>query len=226
MTLIAQCPLQDLGSLLSERDSEVTQVYAEMRSMFDHVKKVYTTRSPFISAVELDFSDPIQIDIIRKTNLATWVSSVFATQDISFSELNDHFLDCFVPEGGRLLKIQGALFLELKTQAFISAIGRSQRSRSELLFELFPDELVQQFLFRRPGTRQLAPSETDFVDRARSRRKILMEEVNSPADIANLQDKYRWDDFVNALGSYINKNIDAILNQQVCLFSLLGCKIY
>jgi hypothetical protein len=34
-------------------------------------------------------------------NLASFVSSIFGSQEIGFADLNDHFLDVFVPEGGR-----------------------------------------------------------------------------------------------------------------------------
>ncbi|PLN78210.1 telomere repeat binding factor-domain-containing protein [Aspergillus taichungensis] len=184
-----------------------------MRSLFDHTKKVYSTKRSFLSAAELEFTEPSQIDIIRKANLASFVSSIFGTQEIGFSELNDNFLDVFVPEGGRLLKVQGALFLELKTQAFIASMNNSERTRTELLYELFPDDLEQRLLDRRPGTRQLAPSETDFVNRAGSRRDILLSDINNEEQLKALPDKYHWEDFLRDLSSYITKNFDLVTNQ-------------
>lgn len=170
-----------------------------------------------MSATELELTEPSQVDIIRKANLASFVSSIFGTQEIGFSELNDNFLDVFVPEGGRLLKVQGALFLELKTQAFIASMNNEERSRTEILFELFPDDLEQRLLDRRPGTRQPAPSETDFVKRAGSRRDILLNDINNEEAMRALPDKYHWEDFLRDLSSYITKNFDAISNQQVRL---------
>lgn len=192
-----------------------------MRSLFDHTKKVYSTKRSFLSATELELTEPSQIDIIRKANLASFVSSIFGTQEIGFSELNDNFLDVFVPEGGRLLKVQGALFLELKTQAFIASMNNSERTRTELLYELFPDDLEQRLLDRRPGTRQLAPSETDFVNRAGSRRDILLSDINNEEQLKALPDKYHWEDFLRDLSSYITKNFDLVTNQHVCSPSIL-----
>ena len=192
-----------------------------MRSLFDHTKKVYSTKRSFLSATELELTEPSQIDIIRKANLASFVSSIFGTQEIGFSELNDNFLDVFVPEGGRLLKVQGALFLELKTQAFIASMNNSERTRTELLYELFPDDLEQRLLDRRPGTRQLAPSETDFVNRAGSRRDILLSDINNEEQLKALPDKYHWEDFLRDLSSYITKNFDLVTNQHVCSPSTL-----
>lgn len=207
---------------MSEPDSENGQAYATMRSLFDHTKRVYSTKTAFLSATELDLTEPSQVDIIRKANLASFVSSIFGTQDISFAELNDHFLDVFVSEGSRLLKVQGALFLELKTQAFIASMNSRERTRTELLYDLFPEDLEQRLLAKRPGTRQLAPSEADFVKRARSRRDILLGEINNEEAVKALPEKYHWEDFLRDLSSYISKNFDAINNQQVC-HSNLSC---
>lgn len=163
----------------------------------------------------MDLTEPTQVDIIRKANLASYVSSIFGSQEISFAELNDHFIDVFVPEGRGLLKVQGALFLELKTQAFIASLNNEERTRTEILLELFPDDLEQRLLSKRLGTRQLAPSEADFVKRARSRRDIIFADINNEEAMKALPDKYHWEDFLRDLSSYISKNFEAINNQQV-----------
>lgn len=207
--------------MVSEPDSENGQAYATMRSLFDHTKRVYTVKHSFLQPTDLEITDPSQIDVIRKANLASFVSSIFGSQEIGFADLNDHFLDVFVPEGGRLLKVQGALYLELKTQAFIAAMHNKSLTRTQLLYNLFPDDMEQRLLARRPGTRQLAPSETDFVNRLTSRRDILLNEINNEEALNALPDKYHWEDFLRDLSSYISKNFDAINTQQVRLF--LSC---
>lgn len=154
--------------------------------------------------------------MIRKANLASFVFSLFGTQEIGFAELHDNFLDIFVPEGGRLLKSQAALFLELKTQTFIASMNNPARPKVEILYELFPDNLGLSLLARRPGTRHPAPSETDFVKRASSRRDILLGEINNPDSIHTLPEKYLWQDFLRDISVYVSKNIDS-LTTQVCL---------
>jgi hypothetical protein len=203
--------------MVSEPDSENGQAYATMRSLFDHTKRVYTVKHSFLQPSDLEITDPSQVDIIRKANLASFVSSIFGSQEIGFADLNEHFLDVFVPEGGRLLKVQGALYLELKTQAFIAAMHNKSLTRTQLLYNLFPDDMEQRLLARRPGTRQLAPSETDFVNRLTSRRDILLNEINNEEALNALPDKYHWEDFLRDLSSYISKNFDAINTQQVSL---------
>jgi hypothetical protein len=203
--------------MVSEPDSENGQAYATMRSLFDHTKRVYTIKRSFLQSTDIEITDSSQLDVLRKANLASFVSSIFGSQEIGFAELNEHFLDVFVPEGGRLLKVQAALYLELKTQAFIAAMNTKSRTRTQLLYELFPDDMEQRLLARRPGTRQLAPSETDFVNRLTSRRDILLNDINNEEALKALPDKYHWEDFLRDLSSYIAKNFDAINTQQVRL---------
>jgi hypothetical protein len=95
-------------------------------------------------------------------------------------------------------------------------MNNTERTRTELLYDLFPDDLEQRLLDRRPGTRQLAPSEADFVKRAGSRRDILLNDINNEEAMKALPDKYHWEDFLRDLSSYITKNFDAICHQQVC----------
>ncbi|EEP80358.1 conserved hypothetical protein [Uncinocarpus reesii 1704] len=216
LSLLARSSYQDITSIVSEPNSETGHAYSSMRSLFDHAKKVFSTNGPFLSASQLGFAEPGQIDIIRKANMASFVSSIFGTQEIGFSELHDRFLDIFVPEGSRLLKGQGALFLELKTQAFIASMNDKEQSRFQVLHNLFPDDLGHKFLARRPGNKQLAPSETDFVKRAWSRRDILLADIDNPESINTLPERYRWEDFLRDLSSYISKHFDSITNQ-VCL---------
>jgi hypothetical protein len=97
-------------------------------------------------------------------------------------------------------------------------MNNTERTRTELLYDLFPDDLEQRLLDRRPGTRQLAPSEADFVKRAGSRRDILLNDINNEEAMKALPDKYHWEDFLRDLSSYITKNFDAICHQQVCFF--------
>src|SRR5690606_1231348 len=106
-------------------------------------------------------------------------------------------------------KSQGALYLDLKTQAYISAMSTNERPREEILADLFPDDLEEQLKARRPGTKQLTPSESDFVSRAHQRKQHLL---NLPPD-APLSEKYVWQDFLKDVSFYICKNYETIVDQ-------------
>lgn len=171
-----------------------------------------------MSPTDLELYEPHQVEILRKANLATFVSSLFGSQEIGFSELNVRFLDIFVPDNGRLLKAQGSIFLELKTQAFIASIKSQERGKEDVLYNLFPDDLESRILARRPGARGLAPSEQDFVKRALSRRDILLTEIKNDT-LGALSDRYRWEDFLREVSSYISKNFEAISTVSVSWIS-------
>lgn len=196
-------------------DSGTGQDYSTVRSLFDHTKRVYSTKTPFLSATELDIHDSSQVEILRKANLATFVSSLFGTHEIGFHELNANFLEVFVPEHGRLLKVQAAIYLGLKTQAFIASMNSEERSKTESLYSLFSEDLEEQILSRRPGARGLAPGEQDFVKRAYSRREILLADVNNEAALGELPDRYKWEDFLKEVSHYLSKNVDSIIAQPV-----------
>jgi hypothetical protein len=181
-----------------------------MKSLFDQTKKLYTHEA-FLSADDLKLDTPEHRSTIRKVNLATFVSSVFGSQEVGFFHLNEHFLDTFVPDGGRLLKSQGSLYLDLKTQAYISAMSTNERTKEEILEDLFPEDMANILLARRPGAKQLTPSEQDFVGRLRHRRNHLMQ----IQDDSNLSEKYVWQDFLKEVSWYVSKNHEQIVAQPV-----------
>lgn len=149
--------------------------------------------------------------------MATFVSSVFGSQDVGFYHLNEYFLDTFVVDGNRLLKTQAQLLLDLKTQAYISATTNGERGREEILEDLFPRDLEQRLLSRRPGAKQLAPSEQEFVQRAGNRRKALIEEPGTEDALAALPVKYIWEDFLRDISSYVSKNFESIAGEAVSI---------
>ena len=207
---MAKSTYHEIITIATEPDTEPGQAYATLKSLFDHTKKVYSVQEPFLNPYELGLVEPGQVEIIRKSNMATFVSSVFGSQDVGFYHLNETFLDTFVADGNRLLKSQAQLFLELKTQAYISAVQNTDRSREEILDDLFPLNLEEFLLRRRPGAKQLAPSEAEFVQRAHNRRRALLEEATHLTAIKKLPDKYVWESFLRDVSTYVSKNFEAI----------------
>ena len=201
--------------MASYPDSEPGKAYTMLKTLFNHAKKVYSQNEPFLSSQELGFMDNAHIDTIRKSNTATFATTVFGSQEVGFYHLNEHFLDTFVMDGHQILKTQAQLLLELKTQAYISAVTTGERSREDILDDLFPRDLEQRLLSRRPGARQLAPSEKDFVQRARNRKKALLEEPNTEEALAALPEKYVWEDFLKDVSTYITKNLDNLVSDTV-----------
>ena len=201
--------------MITDPESELGKAYGELKSLFDHVKKIYSSRDPFLSPYALELMEPAHADTIRKANMATFVSSVFGSQDVGFYYLNEYYLDTFVPDGSRLLKSQAQLFLDLKTHAYISASTNGYRSRAEILDDLFPPDLGERLLNRRPGAKQLAPSELDFLRRAENRHKALLEDAWSEEAVAALPKKYVWEHYLRDISAYVNKNFDTLVDRSV-----------
>ncbi|KAI9828125.1 MAG: TTAGGG repeat binding factor [Thelocarpon impressellum] len=206
---------QETLTIVTEPESAPGQAYATLKALFDQTKRLYSQREPFLSAHDLNLREPEHRSIIRKANLATFVSSVFGSQDVGFYHLNEYFLETFVQEGGRLLKSQGALFLDLKTQAYLSAMANGERSRAEILEDLFPDDLGERLMSRRPLAKQMTPSEVDFVKRARSRCDHLLSQPDDADSIAALPDKYVWEDFLRDVSGYVSRHFDDLVGGTV-----------
>lgn len=227
LNTLAKSTYEEILTIATDPESDTGQAYAILKSLFDHTKKVYSITEPFLSPYLLGpNTEQAHIDTIRKANLATFVSSVFGSQDVGFFHLNEYFLDTFVADGSRLLKSQAQLFLDLKTQAYISALSHGERLREEILEDLFPPDLEERLLSRRPGARQLAPSEAEFLQRARNRSRALLEEPTTQEVVAALPHKYIWEDFLRDVSAYVSKNFATIVGtpvSHICLLSGLPC---
>lgn len=181
---MAQGPYSETIKIITQPESELGQAYATLKSLFDQTKKIYSQQNPFLSADELGISEPEHRATIQTTNLATFVSSVFGGQDVGFYELNDHFIETFVPDKEELQKEPGTLFVNLKTQMYLSAISQEEQemSREEILDDLFPAGLEDMLLARHPGT-ALTLDEVEFLKEAKERRESLH---NEPGDAESI----------------------------------------
>ena len=91
--------------------------YSTLLHLFDATKKqLYSQDQAFLDPDILGFTELQERKVIRKANLATFISSVFGSVDVGFFHLNEGFLNTFAPDGGRLLKDVAKLYLDLKTQ--------------------------------------------------------------------------------------------------------------
>lgn len=107
---------------------------------------------------------------------------------------------------GKLLKTQSVLFLELKTQAYISAIEAGETCKEKILNELFPENLKDVLLMKRK-TKTLSPTEIFFIEKCNQRKKILLDfDENEKLNV-----KYDWFLFLKDLFEYVIKNVDFLI---------------
>ncbi|KAK4999634.1 TTAGGG repeat binding factor [Elasticomyces elasticus] len=203
----------ELNELRRGSETEDGQAFSTLKSLFDQTKRVYTREHPFIGQQCSGLNSPDQQEVLRKANIATFAVIVLGGgQDTSLFHLNEYFLNTFVPFGHRLLKWQGALLLELKTQAYISALSNADIVREAVIDDLFPQDMESKVVARHPDTPSLTPSEIDFVDRCKARRQYLLDVPATEEALKLLPKKYEWDDFAKDFAAYLNKNVDLILN--------------
>ncbi|KAF3936343.1 hypothetical protein ABW19_dt0210099 [Dactylella cylindrospora] len=207
LNTLLQGQYQDTLITVTQPDTDQGQAYATLKALFLQTKRVYSTDA-FLSTDELKFQMPEHRNMVRKVNLATFISSLFGSTEVGFFHLNENFLHTFVPEGGRLLKNQGNLFLDLKTQAFISALDQAEKSKEQVLDDLFEQDIGGKLMDRRGGSKELIPSEVDFIGRVKNRRDTL--EI-APADVSVLRELYPWQNFLKEMILYVAKHKDSIL---------------
>lgn len=166
-------------------ESDFGQAYATLKKLFDETKKIYSRQKPFLSADELNIQEPEHRATIRITNLATFVVSVFGGQDVGFYELNDHFIETFTPDGEPLKKVPGELFLNFKTQMYLSAVSQEEqeRTKEDILEDLFSSSLEDVIAERHVDT-PLSQSEIKFLESSKARQEYLM---NQPSDVDSIR---------------------------------------
>jgi hypothetical protein len=181
---LAQRPYTESIKIIQEPESELGQVYATLKSLFDQTKKIFSQQTPFLSVDDLHIEKPHHRATIHTTNLATFATSVFGGQDVEFYELNDNFIEIFTPDGAPLEEKPGQLYINFKTQMFLSAVlqEEQEKTKEDLLDDFFPANL-EDLLSRRHLDTPLSQSEVDFINAARARRELLMNETSDVESI-------------------------------------------
>ena len=206
LALLAKLTPAEAMGLSNTPDSPRTREYTSLRSQFEYTRRLYNTGAHFLSPRDLGLQESSHVDVLRRANQAIFVSSVFTGQ-IGLRDMDRSFLAVFVPEGGKLLKAQASIYLELKTQGFITAWRTRAAPPSVVMVDLFGTDIDKSILSRRPGTSTLASSEVDFLNRLASRRDILQNHVKTNT-LEQLPLKYKWEDFSREVSSYLAKNIE------------------
>jgi hypothetical protein len=174
LATLAQGPYEETISVVTQPESESGQAYATLKSLFDQTKKIYSQTEAFLSPEEMNITEPSHRATTRIANLATFLSSVFGGSDIGFYELNDHFLETFIPENESLAREPGELYLNLKTQMYLSAVSQDEqeRTKEEILEDLFPSNFEDTLLARHPEI-TLSEYEIEFANQSNERREYL-----------------------------------------------------
>lgn len=225
-----------------------TEMFQTLLKLFTHIRMIYDSKTPLLMVHDvfpglwfpncpapliLRGHEAYIVTAIRKSNLLTFLLTILNCFNYGFELLQESFLDVFCPntiftgnststdQNGKFLKSQAILYLELKTQAFISALrnfddGSDQIptvKQQEFLDIIFSNNLQDQLVSKQRGNRNnvtdelMTPSQREFVERCERRRENLL---NYTSFKTLIQD-YEWNHFVRELLDYCNKNLGLII---------------
>jgi hypothetical protein len=209
-TLISGSVEDFVNTVTSPDDEGKGQAYATVEALFEQQKRIFSRGRLFIDPHSIPLNNPVFPRVARKANLATFVTCIFRGQDIPFLELDEAFLDIFMPTGTRLLKSEGALYLELKTQAFITIMMNGGAKKEDVLDKLFPQNLQLAILRRRAEPTHLAPSEADFIARINTRKQYLCTGASTIESLAALPQKYIWKGFLEEVSACVRRVLETM----------------
>jgi hypothetical protein len=206
LTFLSRLTPAEAMGLSNTPNAPTSREYASLRAVFDRTRRLISPGWPFLPQHDLGLRDNTQIEIVRKANQAIFMSSIF-TGEIGLRDMDRSFLAVFVPETGELSKAQGAMYLDLKTQGFITAWRTGAAPPDLVMRDMFGPDLDKALLARRPGTTSLTPTEQEFLRQVNSRRGILESAVNTKT-LEQLPVTYKWEDFSREVSSYLISHIE------------------
>ena len=206
LTFLSRLTPSDAMGLSTRPNAPSSREYAALRAAFDRTRRLISPGWPFLPQHDLGLHENNQIEIIRKANQAIFMSSIF-TGEIGLRDMDRSFLAVFVPENGELSKAQGSMYLELKTQGFITAWRTGAAPPNLVMSDMFGLDLDKAILTRRPGTTLLTPIEQEFLRLLSARRGVLESAVNTKT-LDQLPVTYKWEDFSREVSSYLITHIE------------------
>lgn len=224
-----------------------TEIFRTLLKLFEQIRMIYITGSPLIGVEDvapglwfpqnpppmlLKGHEAYVMTAIRKANLLTFLLTALGCFNYGFELLQETFLDIFCPNmlvGGhtsvdpnaKFLKSQAILYLDLKTQAFISGLKDFEPNgdeiprakQDELLGIIFSSDMAEQLVSRRIGAtvgdseQLMTTSEREFIERCDRRRENLAQYTS----YKSLTQDYDWGHFVKELLDYSHKNLGLII---------------
>lgn len=165
---------------IADQSSEFYQAHATLVSLFDQTKKIYSTDTSFLSAHQLNITNPEHKNLIHMTNIATYVASVFGGT-LGLGDLDENFLETFAPEGAFLEEEPSKLLLNLRTQMYLSSVSQEEQedTKEDLLDRYFSLAELRTNLEARHLHHSLSDAEVRFLDECKQRVQYLMASANN-----------------------------------------------
>jgi hypothetical protein len=205
LTFLSRLSPSEAYGLASNPSAEKSKQYVILRSTFDRTRRLVSPGWPFLPHHDLGLRNNQQVEIVRKANVAIFMTSIF-TGEIGLRDMDRSFLAVFIPEEGALSKAQSAMYIELKTQGFITAWRTNAAPPPVVMADMFGPDLDKALLARRPGTTELTTVELQFLHELITRRSILEYHVKHK-NLDQLPIRYTWEEFSQLVFAYLNKHV-------------------
>jgi hypothetical protein len=169
----------DLALLKSNHEpySPAPAEYQRLQEQFVPLQSRFSPPGALISIAPLNLSSAQEIQGLRKANEAIFCSGIFAG-GLGQRVLDQSFLETFVPFSGSLSEMQANIWLELKTRAFITAMQGKVAPAQTIMLDLFPPDMANKMLARRPGSTVLLRGEEEFLTSLKDRKSVLQDHVD------------------------------------------------
>ncbi|OTB01031.1 hypothetical protein M426DRAFT_224739 [Hypoxylon sp. CI-4A] len=213
ITTWSEQSLEDtIATLTGDSDSDIAKEYAVLKSAFDSQRKLLSDTDPLLHPEQLNVTGEAR-EVIRIVNLATVCASVFSTNELGLEEINDQFLQIFVPEHQEVPRDAAELYLGLKTQMFLSVLESDPgKGKEQLLDDLFVSRLEGLLQEHHPSI-PLTDIEQEFVENSRARKAMLSNESTDLDNIQALSKQFTYEAFLDTLSTFLNDHIEAIRAQ-------------
>ncbi|KAL1883025.1 hypothetical protein VTK73DRAFT_100 [Phialemonium thermophilum] len=210
---LSQQSREETEALLADVGSEYRRAYDLLKSTMEHARRIFSDKSPVLSADELEISDSEDRETIRMANLAALSTSIFQGDDDLLPDGHDTFTSIFIPEDGDLTDAAATLCLSLKTQAFLRILkhAESRPGWSDALDKYFPtnadDAVKKQF-----GDSPFGVQERErLISGIKSLRQTLLESVVDESKRPHLAEQYPFSSVVDSLSAYLQSHLPTII---------------
>lgn len=192
----------DIRRAVAKPQSEEGQIFETYQKLFRIVKNLCPTNKGFIVQSSMITALPESSKAVRTANLASFISACFGLRQHGFYHLNRNFFEIFSGSEGISAEWQVEMCLQLKIQAYLSAISRGERAKDLVLEEIFPEDVTIYMPSARPdgvGGFKLADG---FISRAKALRQEFESAGTDETSIKALKSRYAYRIFLQQLTDY------------------------
>ena len=184
--------------------TDAGQAYDSLLSLFKQTKRLYCGDELLLDPAKIGLTESTHVETIRKSNMATFATSILGGDLSRLRSLDDNFLHFLRTTESPFQPEAASIWIDLKTRACVMGAATNEVDGSVLIAERFPPDLEASLLHHNdPVFKGLDMVETGYLEKAQTRRNDLIQAWEEQGDFRTYSLKHPWSDTVNTLRSYI-----------------------